>query len=209
MIRRALTAVVVAGGLVVSFLAAPGRPAAFDSGRQAFAYIYGVATHPRCLNCHGTGTGAGSRPLVGDRMEPHPMNITIAHNPGGSLGIDCGTCHQDRNLPDRGTPPGFSNTRMRLAWQMPADDSMRVWPVLQGSLSEGQKQREVCRAWDKFRRTRGPGALPHHVADDPLIEWARTKTPAREAVASERLGEAVEKFNDWLERGGSCDDLAR
>jgi mono/diheme cytochrome c family protein len=196
---------------VIGMLAIAVRAGAFDSPRDAFAYIYKVATHPRCVNCHGTGEGAASRPLVGDAMEPHPMNVTISHNPPQSLGIECGTCHGDRNLPERGTPPGASNTRMSLAWQMPRDDAMRVWPILTArALSEGQKQAALCRTWNRFLTTRGQAEFRHHIADDPLIEWALTPSPARAAAGEpRRLGEAVDTWIRWLGGGGSCDDLAR
>ena len=210
MIRRALGLAAGAIALGAVLLGAPGRPVAFDSGRAAFAYIYQVATHPRCLNCHGEGKGAAARPLVGDAMQPHPMNITIAHNPGQRLGLECGTCHGDRNLPDRATPPGFSNTRMPFPWHMPADDTMRVWPILASAQPEGEKQAALCRVWHRFLTRKGEHEFRHHIADDPLIEWALTRTSAREPAGDrQRLGQAVDAWMRWLAGGGSCDELAR
>ena len=210
---RAAIAAAMTATLTIGLLTGPPRPAA-ESGPEAFAHIYRVATHPRCLNCHGMGVGEDSVPLVGDRMEPHPMNITIRHNPGldGKLGVHCETCHQKRTLPDRGTPPGASNTRMEMPWQMPERDTMRVLPIVtREGLSEGQRQQKLCEAWDEFRRAKTDDGFRHHIADDPLIEWALTPHPAREAAPGglDRLMAAVEVWIGWMRSKGSCEALAQ
>ena len=214
--RRAAIAAAMTAMLVVGRVTDPPRPAAAESGPEAFVYIYKVATHPRCVNCHGTGKGEDSVPLVGDGMEPHPMNITIRHNvdSAGKLGIDCGTCHQDRMLPDRATPPGFSNGRMDMPWQMPKPDRdwMRVAPTLTDKgLTEGQRQRKVCEAWNRFREEKGDDYFRHHIADDPLVEWALTPNLGREPAPGglDRLKAKVNTWIGWMRSGGSCDELAR
>lgn len=211
---RTASATVGLVALVVGLLAAPSHSVAADLGREAFAYIYKVATHPRCLNCHGTYDGETSRPLVGDDRKPHPMNITISHNPAvehqgaetrprrAGLGMDCGTCHQDRNLPERGTPPGAPGGQ----WKMPTDTSMQILPiVLNGALTMEGKQAELCRRWT------APGTPDpeHHIATDPLIKWALTKMAAHEPDVVERLGQALRNWTAWLRKGRSCHDLAR
>ncbi len=53
----------------------------FRSGPEAFAYLHEVATHPRCVNCHGRAERGRIVPTVGDAMVPHPMNVTARHVP--------------------------------------------------------------------------------------------------------------------------------
>lgn len=235
--RRAARAAVAAATLVLGPLVGPARPVAAESGPEAFAHIYKVATHPRCVNCHGmvvpvldaTGkvVGKDSVPLVGDDMQPHPMSITLRHNPGAAgkaLGIDCGTCHGDRNLTDPRTPPGASNTTMpHLRWQMPRDDAMRILPIRSAAgLSEEAKQVKLCKGWQHaLEEMKGKNPdFKGHIAGDPLIEWAfrpametgiSTEAPARQAAPGDhrRLQEAVGNWITWMESGGSCEALAR
>lgn len=210
-----------AAAVVLALLVAPGWPAAFDDGRQAFDHIYKVATHPRCVNCHGAGTGPSARPLVGETMEPHPMNITLAHNTPRelaertTLGIECVTCHQDRNLPERGTPPGAQGRNAEQRWRMPpdADDprhSMRILSIrLRGQVSKGEAQRDLCLVWANFRKH---DDIEGHITNDPLIAWAFEPGQGRERAPDglERLKEAVAVWVRWLDTGGgSCEALAR
>ena len=246
-VARYAATVALGAVALIAALTAPGRSDT-EAGREAFDRIYRVATHPRCMNCHGidekdpSGKTIASRPLVGDtttphpmtRPTPHPMNITDRHNPPGPeahtgphvpdpsrlpLGMDCTTCHQVRNLADRGTPPGAQGAKPEQRWRMPTDANMRIWSIHTSGASEGGRKQQLCEKWDAFRRSHGDQWFKDHIAHDPLIAWAFEPnlpdgptpiTTARERAPGDlaRLQQDVSLWIDWI-KNRSCQDLAR
>lgn len=218
-----LVTLVAAGGLLAGAFPSGARAAggaegttvpsvSFPDGKTAFKHLHAVATHPRCVNCHGAMVGGRHVPLVGDAMRPHPMNVSVQIL---ALGYKCTSCHQKQNLPAPGSPPGAANDRMPgFLWQ-PPPATMIIKP--------GITQRELCELWtDPVRNagqtgTRGGlGDLPkfrkefmHHVEDDPLIHWAfapgngRTPAPGNR----ETLVGAMDAWIRWLEAGNTCAGL--
>ena len=66
-------------------------------GMDAFADVYKVLQHPRCLNCHPSGDA----PLQNDDSKPHAMNITRA---SVDAGLECAACHQEKTKIDEHSP---------------------------------------------------------------------------------------------------------
>ena len=117
----------------------------------AFKYMHQVATHPRCINCHGVVDKDGSfYPTVGDNRRPHPMNITVANNvvlfkdgeifkqvPG--VVLSCASCHQHSNGDKKGMPPGNITPEMPgFVWHMPQPNMI---------IPEGITANQLCNKW--------------------------------------------------------------
>jgi len=151
-------------------------------GLEAFADIYAVAQHPRCMNCHP----AGHAPLQTDASVPHIMGITRFSPLDG---IHCSTCHAARPVGDG------------LAPLPPADSLWSMPPV--GMAFEDRSPAELC-AQLKDRSVnggRGLNGLTEHVEEDHLLltSWhsGRTTPP----ISHEEL---VARFSTWASAGGPC-----
>ena len=116
-----------------------GAPAAAlaegGSGPEAFAYLHSVATHPRCVNCHGRIIDGEFTPTVGDDLHPHPMNIRARIT---ELGMACTTCHQLRNSDAEHLPPGATGAPdgafAGVRWQMPPPGMILTTTMTPGSI---------------------------------------------------------------------------
>jgi hypothetical protein len=162
-------------------------PAQKAAGAKAFGKVYSVLMSPRCMNCHP----AGDAPLQTDQSKPHAFNISRA---SVEAGLDCSTCHQDRNADEIGAPggpPGAPN------WHLPEKEMPLIF--------EGRTPAQLC-AQLKDPEQNGHKTLDqllHHVGHDPLVLWGwnpggkRTKPPlAHDAFVAE--------FKTWVESGGAC-----
>ena len=180
----------------------------FDGGAEAFQYLHKVATHPRCMNCHGQIVNEVHVPTVGDSLKPHPMNITSKIP---ELGMDCTGCHQKQNLPGKHMPPGAANNLMpTFLWHMPQESMI---------LSKDMSQQDLCELWTDNVKNKNRGSLDdlvklrkefmHHVEADPLIHWTfnpgNGRTPA--PGSREKLVGAMDVWISWLEQGHDCSEL--
>jgi isoquinoline 1-oxidoreductase beta subunit len=186
----------------------------FRDGRDAFGYLFQVATSPRCANCHGAiAMKSGIHyPTVGDDRRPHAMAID-ARFP--SLGGDCTSCHQKKNQDMPRYPPGaFSEATPDFLWHMPPPSMV---------LATVTTPRQLCEQWtDPARNALVPGKkggindlatfrreFMIHAQNDPLVEWSfkpglgRTPAPGSKA----ELVEAMDLWISWLEAGNRCDAL--
>ena len=186
----------------------------------AFMYLFQVATHPRCANCHGVVDDGIHHPTVGDGRIPHPMNITSANNlrlsvqngefvqMPNALPVNCRTCHQNENGDEVGMPPGAANDLMKgFVWHMP--------PAFM-AIHYDMTPEQLCNNWldptkNSFLAYRGGRGdmktfkkeFEHHVEDDPLVRWAwspgidRTPAPGTHA-------DFVEAMTMWIASGGPC-----
>jgi len=190
------------------------------SAESAFGYLYQVATHPRCANCHGVVENGVHRPTVGDQRVNHPMNISAANNmkltvkdgrfvtqPGGQA-VNCRSCHQTENGEEAGMPPGAANDLMPgFIWHMP--------PVTM-AIEKDLTPNALCENWldpakNSFLAYRGGRSdlktfkkeFEHHVKDDPLVRWAwkpgMNRTPAPGSHA-----EFVQAMKTWIAAGAPC-----
>src|SRR5437667_643507 len=86
-----------------------------QAGLDAFADVYSVLTHPRCINCHT----ATDYPEQGDDRHRHLYNVVRGTDGHGVAGLQCATCHQQANADGAGVPggPRWHLAPLSMAWQ--------------------------------------------------------------------------------------------
>lgn len=151
-------------------------------GLAAFADIYAVVTHPRCMNCHP----AGDVPLQTDDSVPHVMGIT-RFSP--LQGEHCSTCHPAAPVGDG------------LAPLPPADP---VWSMPPAAMAfQGRSAAALCAQLKdpSINGGRGLTALTQHIAEDHLLatSWHSGRTPP--PISHDEL---VQRFTTWAAAGGPC-----
>lgn len=153
-----------------------------EEGLAAFADIYEVSTHPRCMNCHPDGDA----PMQGDDSHPHIYGIT-RFSP--LEGIHCSLCHAPNAVSDGQAPLPPADA----IWSMPPR-AMAFQNRTSTQLCEQLKDPDV-------NGRRGLGGLAHHIEKDHLLitSWhsGRDKPP----ISHEAL---VERYEIWGEAGGPC-----
>lgn len=163
-------------------------------GLTAWAQVYSVLTHPRCINCHT----ATNYPQQGDDRRRHFANVVRGPKGEGVPGLNCATCHQEANAGSTGVP-GSHNWRLAplsMAWQDRDDQP----------LSSAQ----VCRVLTDRSRNHdmdGPALLKHH-AEDKLVGWAwepgRDIRGARRTLPPLSRADFAEATRRWMEAGMPC-----
>jgi len=127
-------------------------------GLAAWDSVYSVLTYPRCINCHT----ATNYPQQGDDRHRHFANVIRGPEGKGVAGLNCASCHQERNADATGVPGGYN-------WHL-APLSMRWQDLNDRRLSSAA----VCRALTDRPTNHGldgPGLLKHH-EEEPLVLWA-------------------------------------
>ena len=164
------------------------------AGLAAWAQVYSVLTHPRCINCHTTT----SYPQQGDDRRRHFANVVRGLEGKGVSGLNCATCHPGANADSTGVP-GSHNWHLAplsMAWQDPNDQPL--------------PSAQVCRVLtdrSKNHSMDGPALLKHH-AEDKLVGWAWE--PGRDIHGDQRTlpplsrTEFAEATRRWVEAGMPC-----
>ena len=157
---------------------------------RAFETVRQVLQHPRCQNCHIPGNS----PLQYDQGLPHAMNVQRGRDGHGAVGMNCGSCHQTRNLPaDYGlrAPPGAPN------WHLPPEHMKMVFINLPAA--------ELCRVLKDPKRNGGKTAdqLLKHVAEDKLVLWG-WEPGGQRAPVSVPHAQFVGAFKDWVAGDMPC-----
>lgn len=147
-----------------------------------------VLTHPRCVNCHPrTDT-----PTQGMAMTPHDPPITRGLDGNGAPGMECATCHGDRNVvfgDGSGAMPGAPHWHLaprEMAWA-------------------GKTIAEICQQLKDPARNGGKtlAQLIEHNGHDELVGWAwhpgKGREPAPGTQAS--FGELTKA---WVQSGAHC-----
>jgi len=153
-----------------------------SEGLAAFADIYAVATHPRCLNCHPDGDA----PLQGDDSQPHIYGITRFSPLDG---VHCSLCHAPSAVGDGQAP-------------LPPADALWSMPP-RAMAFENRSPAELCAQLKDpaANGRRGFGGLAHHIEKDHLLitSWhsGRSTPPITHP-------ELVERFEIWGAAGGPC-----
>lgn len=173
-----------------------GRQTAARSadGLAAWAQVYTVLTHPRCINCHT----ATNYPQQGDDRHRHITNVLRGPEGKGVPGLNCATCHQARNADSTGVPGGhdWHLAPLSMKWQDQNDQPL--------------SSAAVCRAvTDRARNGNldGAGLLKHH-AEAELVLWAWQ--PGRRPDGTQRTqpplshAEFVAATRRWVEAGTPC-----
>ena len=165
------------------------RPAPAPPGGSlgAWAVVYQVLQHPRCMNCHP----AGEAPLQGDSSLPHAQNVQRGAMGHGRYALRCDACHQETNLTGAHLPPGAPN------WHLPRRDEPLVF--------QGRSSAELCNQLKDSARNGGKTLeeLFAHVDHDPLVLWGWSPGEGRTPVSVPH-DQLVAAMRAWIDGGCDC-----
>jgi mono/diheme cytochrome c family protein len=165
-----------------------------QAGLAAWEKVYSVLISPRCINCHT----ATNYPQQGDDRHRHFANVVRGPEGKGVAGLNCVSCHQERNADSTGAPGGHN-------WHL-APLSMQWQDLNDQPLSSAT----VCRAvTDRSKNDNldGDGLLKHHT-EEQLVLWAWN--PGRRPDGSLRTTppishqEFVAATRTWVDAGTPC-----
>jgi hypothetical protein len=187
---RSAPAIAVAACASIAAFSGAGQAEDRAQAVRAFETVREVLQHPRCQNCHIPGDA----PLQFDQGLPHAMNVRRGRHGQGAVGMNCGSCHQNRNLPAEygpRAPPGAPN------WHLPPEHMKMVFIDLPPA--------ELCRVLKEPARNGGrtPEQLVEHVAEDGLVLWGWDPGGQRAPVPVPHA-QFVGAFKDWVTGGMPC-----
>jgi mono/diheme cytochrome c family protein len=171
------------------------RPAARSAeGLAAWEQVYSVLTHPRCINCHT----ATNYPQQGDDRHRHIANVIRGGEGKGVPGLNCASCHQERNADSTGVPGGhdWHLAPLSMKWQDVNDNPLPSAAVCQ-SVTDRSRNGNLD----------GSGLLKHH-AEAELVLWAWN--PGRRPDGTMRTPpplsheEFVAATRRWVDAGTPC-----
>jgi hypothetical protein len=152
--------------------------------RALFLEVTRVLMHPRCANCHPDGDS----PLQGDVPRPHDPPVLRGPADKGIVGMECASCHQDRNL-ELARVPGAPNWHLAprtMAWV-------------------GKSPNEICQQIKDPKRNgeRTLDRIVEHSARDELVGWAWAPGAGREPAPGNQalFGSIVQA---WVDSGAEC-----
>lgn len=151
--------------------------------RALFAEMQRVITHPRCINCHPAGDSPHQR-----AMEPHDPPVTRGPESNGVAGMQCTTCHQDRNQPLTRVPgaPGWHLAPLEMAWV-------------------GKTPAQICNQLKDPKRNGGKtlDKLVEHNTHDKLVAWGWAPGADRDPApgTQEQFGALTAA---WVATGAEC-----
>jgi hypothetical protein len=155
-----------------------------DRSRALFLEASRVLLHPRCANCHPNG----DMPLQGIEGRVHEPPVQRGPEDRGVVGMECTSCHQDRNLELARVPgaPNWHLAPLSMAWV-------------------GHTPRAVCEQLKDPARNGGKtlAQIVEHNAHDELVGWGWRPGSGREPApgTQERFGAIVAA---WVETGAEC-----
>jgi mono/diheme cytochrome c family protein len=163
-------------------------------GLAAWAQVYSVLTHPRCINCHT----ATNYPQQGDDRHRHITNVMRGPEGKGVPGLNCASCHQQSNADSTGVPGGhdWHLAPLSMRWQDQNDNPLPSATVCR-SVTDRAKNGNLD----------GSGLLKHH-AEAELVLWAWN--PGRRPDGTMRTlpplshEEFVAATRRWVEAGTPC-----
>ena len=168
------------------------RPlAAFDAvsagperGRALFAEASRVLLHPRCVNCHVDGDS----PAQGQDLALHDPPVVRGPDDRGVVGMECRTCHQDRNL-ELSRVPGAPD------WRLPP--RAMAWV--------GREPAALCRQLVDNARNGGRtlDEVVQHVEHDPFVAWGWAPGADRPPAPGSQA-ELAALMAAWVENGADC-----
>ncbi|MDT0678694.1 hypothetical protein [Autumnicola musiva] len=158
------------------------------ASKEAFAKVYKVLMHPRCLNCHPKG----DIPLQGDDSHVHSMKPRRGKDGKGLYAMKCANCHQDTNTPGLHSPPGNPE------WHLPPADMKMVF--------EGRSSSELAKQLVNKSKNGNKSIeeLIEH-ADDTLVKagWNPAEGLALPPLSHKEFKDA---WITWLENGAYTPD---
>lgn len=157
--------------------------------RAVFAEAARVLTHPRCLNCHPDGDTPHQRMA----MELHEPPVVRGPQNNGVPGMECTTCHQDRNQAQTRVPgaPKWHLAPIELAWT-------------------GKSVAYICHQIKDPARNGGKtlAQIVDHAAHDPLVAWGWAPGADREPAPGTQQAFAA-LVEAWVTTGAECPEERR
>jgi hypothetical protein len=157
--------------------------------RALFAEMARVITHPRCINCHPSGDTPHQRMA----MELHDPPVVRGPANAGVPGMECTSCHQDRNQ-DLTRVPGAPK------WQLAPIEMAWV----------GKSVSYICNQIKDPARNGGKtlAQIVEHNGHDPLVGWGWEPGADREPApgTQARFGELTAA---WVQTGAECPEESR
>ncbi len=157
------------------------------AARAAFLAAYPVFMHPRCMNCHPSS----DVPLQGEDSHPHLQNVKRGPEGKGLYALKCKNCHQDKNLPGEGMPPGHPE------WRLPPANMRMVF--------QGKTPAELARQLKDPKQNGGKTleGILKHVSEDSLVRqsgWSPADGKSKPALTHE---EFAAKMREWIVNGAA------
>ena len=156
-----------------------------DRSRALFLEASKVFLHPRCANCHPSG----DVPAQGMEMTPHQPPVTRGPEGHGVVGMECTSCHQDRNQALARVPgaPDWHLAPREMAWV-------------------GKSPHDICEQVKDPKRNGGKSLaqiVEHNAHDKALVAWGWSPGSDREPApgSQEQFGAIVAA---WAETGAEC-----
>jgi hypothetical protein len=152
--------------------------------RALFLEASRVLLHPRCVNCHPDG----DVPHQGMQLAFHDPPVQRGPKDQGVPGMECGTCHQDRNQQLTRVPgaPNWHLAPIEMAWV-------------------GKSAAYVCNQMKDPKRNGGKSLaqIVEHNAHDELVGWGWTPGADREPApgTQQQFGALIAA---WVETGAEC-----
>jgi hypothetical protein len=158
-----------------------------DRDRRAgalFVEASRVMLHPRCVNCHP----AGDTPAQGDQGRAHDPPVARGAEDRGVAGLECTSCHQDRNLLHARVPgaPKWHLAPREMAWV-------------------GLSPRALCQQLKDPKRNGGKTLqqIVDHSAHDELVAWGwKPGADRKPAPGTQALFGAL--MTSWVNAGAAC-----
>jgi hypothetical protein len=157
-----------------------------ERSKALFLEASRVLLHPRCANCHPDGDvpfqGAGTD------WKPHYPPVVRGPEDKGVAGLECTSCHQDRNVEHARVPgaPNWHLAPIEMAWV-------------------GKTPRHICEQMKDPKRNGGKtlAQIVEHNAHDELVGWGWKPGTGREPApgTQEHFGAIVAA---WVETGAEC-----
>lgn len=168
-----------------------------DEGLDAWDRIHGVASHPRCVNCHvgEDNIPVWSGPSYGDRRA-HGMAINAGESRIGAGSLSCNACHQTSTVPQE-LP--HAAPRLGMDWQLAPVEFQWI----------DRTSTEICQQMRDPERNGGRDAagLVEHILHDAelfgFISWGFDPGPGREPAPGS-LQTHLEDMAIWAAAGMPC-----
>ncbi len=152
--------------------------------RALFAEASRVIFHPRCVNCHPSDDSPRQR----DAAEMHDPPVLRGPTDRGVTGMECTSCHQDKNVQLARVPgaPNWHLAPKAMAWQ--ARSPAAVCAQIKDPARNGGKSL---------------AQIADHAAHDTLVAWGWAPGSGREPApgSQERFGALVAA---WIDTGAAC-----
>jgi len=152
--------------------------------RALFLEASRVLLHPRCVNCHP----AGDVPHQGMQLGLHDPPVQRGPEGNGVPGMECASCHQDRNQQLTRVPgaPSWHLAPLAMAWV-------------------GRSPHQVCEQLKDPKRNGGKSLaqIVEHNAHDALVGWGWAPGADREPApgTQPQFGALVAA---WVDTGAEC-----